>query len=208
MKGRILSFLLRIICATSRKKIEGLEIIDELKREGRGIVYCLWHGKMFYPFYFFRERGLRPIISRHRDGELLAKVSMKLGYIPIRGSSTRFGGTALTEAVRALKRGEDVVFAADGPLGPYHQLKIGCIYAAARSGAPILIGSYASRPSRKLNSWDRFNIFPPFSKIFMKIKGPFYIPEGTREEMEDWRKRIEKELKALDAEVEKEIRNK
>ncbi len=208
MKGTILSFLLRIICGTSRKRVEGLEIIDELKAEGKGIVYCLWHGKMFYPFYFFRKRGLRPIISRHRDGELLATVSSKLGYKPIRGSSTRFGGTALAEAIKALRRGEDVVFAADGPLGPYHSLKIGCIYAAARAGAPLIIGSYASKPSRKLSSWDKFNIFPPFSKIVMKLKGPFYIPEGSREELEEWRRKIERELIDLDQELETEIKGK
>lgn len=205
MKEKFLIFFLKFLCATSRKSVEGLEIIEKIKKQKKGIAYCLWHGKMLFPFYFFRNRGIKPIISRHRDGELLARIAKELGYIPIRGSSTRFGGSALAEAVKALKRGEDVVFAADGPLGPYHKLKIGCIYAATKSKSPLVIGSYASSPSKKLRSWDKFNIFPPFSKIKMKIKGPFYIPDVEKEEMELWRKRIEKELRVLDEELEKSI---
>ncbi len=206
MKERLISLAVKVLGATSKPQIRGLESYEEYKSSGKGAVLCLWHGKMLFPLYFFRKRGIRPIISRHRDGEILARVSTLLGYRPIRGSSTRFGGTALTEAVRALHRGEDVVFAADGPRGPLHRLKMGCLYAAARTGTGIFIGSYASRPSKKMRSWDRFNLFPPFSKVIMEIKGPFFIPPEA--DLENWREIIERQLRKLDEKLEAEVSGK
>ncbi len=206
MKGRILTFILRVLCLTARVKVEGMDILKGLGEKKRGAVYCLWHGKMLFPFYYFRGNGIRPIISRHRDGELLASIAERLGYRPIRGSSTRFGGTALFEALKCIERGENVVFAGDGPLGPYHRLKIGCVYAASKTGAPLFIGSYASKPRKNFKSWDKFLIFPPFSKVKMKIKGPYFIPSVQKKELEEWRLKIEWELNALDKEVEKEIK--
>jgi len=206
MKGRVLTFILRFLCATARVKVEGLGILKELGGGKKGIVYCLWHGKMLFPFYYFRNKGIKPIISRHRDGELLASIAERLGYRPIRGSSTRFGGAALFEALKCIEKGEDVVFAGDGPLGPYHKLKVGCVYAASKTGAPLFIGSYASKPKKNFKSWDKFLIFPPFSKVKMKIRGPYFIPSIQKEELEEWRLKIEEELDRLDKELEKEIK--
>ncbi len=206
MKERVLSLIVKFLGSTSRSRIRGLEPYQEHKSRGQGAVLCLWHGKMLFPLYFFRNRGIRPIISRHRDGELLARVSHFLGYRPIRGSSSRFGGAALTQAIRALKMGEDVVFAADGPRGPLHRLKPGCLWAASRSGAPIFLGSYASRPAKKLRSWDRFNLFPPFSRVVMEIKGPIFVPPDA--DLEEWRKKIEGELREMDRRLEAEVSGK
>ncbi len=206
MREKLLSWLVRVLCGLSKAEVRGVENYEKYKKEGRGTVLCLWHGKILFPLYFFRKRGIRPIISRHRDGEILARVSLLLGYRPIRGSSTRFGGTALAEALRAIKRGEDVVFAADGPRGPYHRLKPGCIYAAAKSGAGLFYGSYASKPSKKLRSWDRFNVFPPFSRIIMEIRGPLFVPPEA--DMEEWRRKIEEEMEALDRRLESEVSRK
>ncbi len=205
MKERLLLYLVHLLCSTSKADIRGLDSYEKYKNKGRGAVLCLWHGKMLFPLFYFRHRGLRPIISMHRDGELLARVSLLFGYRPIRGSSTHFGGTALTEALRSLERGEDVVFAADGPRGPYHKLKPGCIYAAARTGSGLFIGSYASKPSKKLRSWDRFNLFPPFSRIIMEIKGPFF---PSQKDMAGWKEKIQGEMEALDSRLEAEVSEK
>ncbi len=206
MKERLISLIVKFLCGSSKAEVRGMENYEDYKNSGKGAVLCLWHGKMLFPLYYFRKRGIRPIISRHRDGELLARVSLLLGYRPIRGSSTRFGGTALAEALRAIKRGEDVVFAADGPRGPYHRLKPGCLYAAAKTGAGLFYGSYASKPSKKLRSWDRFNVFPPLSRIIMEIKGPLFIPPDA--ELEEWRGKIEGEMKSLDRRLEAEVSGK
>ncbi len=206
MKERLICLIVKLLGATSRPQIRGLKTYEEYKSSGKGAVLCLWHGKMLFPLYFFRKKGIRPIISRHRDGEILARVSRLLGYRPIRGSSTRFGGAALTKAIRALNKGEDVVFAADGPRGPLHYLKMGCLHAASKTGAGLFLGSYASRPSKKLHSWDRFNLFPPFSKVIMEIRGPFFIPPEA--DLDVWREKIEKELKMLDRKLEVEVSGK
>ncbi len=194
--------MLRFLGATARIEVEGVEKIEQAKQRWGSVVYCVWHGKILIPSYMMRGRGIAVIVSQHRDGQIAAEVLSSLGYYVIRGSSTRGGTGALARAISALKEGRDVVFVGDGPRGPYHRLKPGCIYAAAKTGKPVICASYAASPSKKLSSWDRFTLFPPFAKVLVKVSEPMIIPPGGEQELELWRQRVEKVLEELDREVE------
>jgi hypothetical protein len=64
-----------------------------------------------------------------------------------------------------VKRGDPVVFTADGPRGPIYQTKIGPVKLAAMTGEEI--GCFYLLPTRAwaMKSWDRFLVPLPFSRV-------------------------------------------
>jgi hypothetical protein len=66
---------------------------------------------------------------------------------------------------RVLESGTPAIFTADGPRGPIYQTKAGPIKLAQTTGAPI--GAFHLEPQRAwvVNSWDRFLIPMPFTRI-------------------------------------------
>jgi hypothetical protein len=66
---------------------------------------------------------------------------------------------------RVIERGVPAIFTADGPRGPIYETKMGPIKLAQMTGAPI--GAFHLQPERAwvVNSWDRFLIPKPFTRI-------------------------------------------
>lgn len=110
------------------------------------------------------------IISRHFDGEMIARI---LGYFhikPLRGSSSRGAKQVLLEAFRALKQGDDLLVTPDGPRGPRHQVSDGAIALSRRADIPVLCVNYLPQSYWQLKSWDRFIIPKPFTKVDFHLK--------------------------------------
>ena len=129
----------------------------------------LWHEMLLispqihrklYPH--FKANG---IISKHFDGELIARTLRFIGIHPLRGSSSKAAASVLLEAFRAVKRGEVVLLTPDGPRGPRHKIDDGAIALAKRNDLPILIIHYKVNRAWRLKSWDRFIIPKPFSTL-------------------------------------------
>jgi lysophospholipid acyltransferase (LPLAT)-like uncharacterized protein len=61
--------------------------------------------------------------------------------------------------------GRTAIFTADGPRGPIYETKMGPIKLAQTTGAPI--GAFHLQPERAwvMNSWDRFLVPKPFTRI-------------------------------------------
>jgi hypothetical protein len=64
-----------------------------------------------------------------------------------------------------IENGRTAIFTADGPRGPIYETKMGPIKLAQLTGAPI--GAFHMQPERawEVNSWDRFLIPKPFTRI-------------------------------------------
>ena len=62
---------------------------------GGARVYAFWHGNLLVPSAAIRGTGAAVMISRHADGEVIARIVQRLGYTTVRGSSTRGGAGAL-----------------------------------------------------------------------------------------------------------------
>ncbi|HZD93644.1 MAG TPA: DUF374 domain-containing protein, partial [Candidatus Sulfotelmatobacter sp.] len=52
-------------------------------------IWCFWHRCVIPASYRFRGRRMAVMTSRSFDGEYIARIIRKLGYIPVRGSSSR-----------------------------------------------------------------------------------------------------------------------
>ncbi len=165
----IFPLALKILGATWRLKIDGIE---KMPADGAAI-YPIWHGHLLVHAYAFRNRGINVLVSRSRDGELIARALKKLGYGVVRGSSSRGGTRAVLEMLEILSRGGQVAITPDGPRGPAYKVKDGVALVAQKSGAPVFpaVVEFA-RPAIRLSSWDRFLIPMPFARVVIRISGP------------------------------------
>ncbi len=166
MGARAGALVVRALGLTWRIRWEGGTIPRE------PAIYALWHGELLPLLWAMRGRGIAPLISTHADGEVIARVVQSLGYVPIRGSSSRGGARALIEAVRRLGDGGQVAFTTDGPRGPRRQSAPGVLAAAARAKVPVIpLGAIVSRAWR-VRSWDRFVLPKPFATIRVRVGEP------------------------------------
>jgi lysophospholipid acyltransferase (LPLAT)-like uncharacterized protein len=127
-------------------------------------------------------RGLKILISRHRDGELISRTVRHFGMETVRGSSTRGGIVGIKGLVRALQKGYDVAIAPDGPRGPRCKVQPGVIQLAKLSGRPIFPFTFSATPRKVLHTWDRFIIPLPFSRGVFVWGEPIWIDHSEGEE--------------------------
>ena len=194
----------RLLGATLRLRVVGLDAIAPLWRERRPLIYALWHGRLLMlPWLNARfatvrgARTIRVLASRSRDGELLTGFVRRFGIDVVRGSSSRGGAAALRALAAALRAGDDVVIAPDGPRGPRQRVQPGLPALAALSGAPVIPLAFAARPARRLASWDAFLVPAPFAHCALVV-GPA-VQVRTDDDRDAARVRLETALEAATA---------
>jgi lysophospholipid acyltransferase (LPLAT)-like uncharacterized protein len=128
-------------------------------------VYAFWHRCLLACAWRFRNYGVTILISRSFDGELIARTVERLGFIAIRGSSSRDGTAGLRNMQRAYLAGNYCAITADGPRGPSQVTKPGVAQLAKL--VDTTVGAFYVHPHRawQLRSWDRFLIPKPFSRV-------------------------------------------
>jgi len=128
-------------------------------------IYAFWHRCLLACVWRFRNLGIAILISRSFDGELIARTVERLGFIAIRGSSSRDGATGLRGLHRAWLDGHYCAITADGPRGPAMVAKPGVVQVARLANTTV--GAFYVHPERawQLRSWDRFLIPKPFSHV-------------------------------------------
>ncbi|MCK4428142.1 MAG: lysophospholipid acyltransferase family protein [candidate division Zixibacteria bacterium] len=193
--GPIFIFLLG---KTLRMKWIGEGNLDPIRKNQGQVIYACWHGRMLILFYSHRWQRIHVLISQHRDGELIARIIKRLGFVSVRGSTTRGGTKALFEMATKGASGYDVGITPDGPRGPKFKVQPGAIYIAQRSGMPLIPITNSAKSRWTLSSWDGFLIPKPFSKAVIIIGEPIYVPlKSTPQELEEKREELEKRLVEL-----------
>ncbi len=177
--------LYKILTRLTRRGPEvGVEALDELARAPRPAILSFWHSRIIGCVHIIerhlQKKGhpLHVLISRSRDGELIARALASHGVTAARGSASRGGSTAMRSLVRYLDETNGVVVTTpDGPRGPERRFKQGTVLLAQLSGAPIYPMSIAASGARRLASWDRFIVPKPFSRIAAVVGEPVFVPE-------------------------------
>ena len=136
------------------------------------IIYALWHRCLLACAWRFRNHGVTILISRSFDGELVARTVERLGFVAIRGSSSRDGTAGLRNLYRAYLDGHYCAITADGPRGPAMVAKPGVTQLARLAGTTV--SAFYIHPERawQLRSWDRFLIPKPFSRVTVSWTRP------------------------------------
>ncbi len=125
---------------------------------------------------YFRKSLAVILISRSFDGELITRILLKFGFGAVRGSSSRGAREGLLGLKRIIENGRTAIFTADGPRGPIYQTKMGPIKLAQSTGAPI--GAFHLEPEHAwtINSWDRFLVPKPFTRIVVSWAQWTHVP--------------------------------
>jgi lysophospholipid acyltransferase (LPLAT)-like uncharacterized protein len=132
------------------------------------------------------------MISQSQDGEMIAGVAAKSGWLPVRGSSSRGGSQALKILVERLKETGLAAHIVDGPRGPAGKLKHGAIHLAQATGAAIVPTYISAEKAWYFNSWDKFLLPKPFSRVTLRFGDMINLSAtGNPEELERQRKYIE-----------------
>jgi lysophospholipid acyltransferase (LPLAT)-like uncharacterized protein len=155
-----------------------------LRAEKRPFVWVLWHGGMLPVTWGHRDESIAVLISSHRDGEIIARITGALGFRAIRGSSSRGAAKALLAIVRELRAGGEVAITPDGPRGPSESFAAGAVLAAPRAGVPIVAVGMAASRAWRLGSWDRFLIPKPFARVSLVYSDPSYVDAVTARDAE------------------------
>jgi lysophospholipid acyltransferase (LPLAT)-like uncharacterized protein len=191
-------YLVRAYLLLIKIKAVNEEMVLQHLKSGQKMIAALWHQRIFVVMGYARRFGeYRPsvMISRSRDGEMIAKVFSSFNFRPIRGSSSRGGKEALANMVEDLVHHQLAAHILDGPRGPRGVVKPGLIVMAQLSGVPIVPVYISVNRAWVLDSWDRFIIPKPFSTVVIRWDSPIYVPRSMdNETFEDTRKKIEQHL--------------
>ena len=141
-----------------------------------------WHRCVLPAAYAWRHLQFRVMTSRSFDGEYIARIIQKLGFVAVRGSSSRGAVSGLLALRREIEKGFTVAFTIDGPRGPCYVAKPGPVLLAKLTGVPIVPFYIALEDPWVLNTWDRLMIPKPFSRALMHVARNLHVPPDAGEE--------------------------
>jgi lysophospholipid acyltransferase (LPLAT)-like uncharacterized protein len=171
---------LKLIYRTYRIKVINDHIEKNIFTAGRRPIYISWHQRFFPGILFLASRKpIAIIVSRSKDGNIISKIIEMLGWLPVRGSSSRGGAAALNGIEKLAKSGYALGHIVDGPRGPAGEVKPGIFAIAKASGMPILPVIISAEKKWILNSWDKFIIPKPFSRIIIRFEKEIFIPKNN-----------------------------
>lgn len=154
-----------------------------------------WHRCVIPATWCFRGHGMAVMTSRSFDGEYIARIIERFGYVAVRGSSSRGGSTALLAMNRALASGQIAAFTIDGPRGPRYKAKPGPVLLARMSGAPILCFYLAVDNPWILGTWDAMMIPRPFSRVHVRWAKLIHVAaDANDEQMNDCNRQMQEAL--------------
>jgi len=192
---RFLYQFIRIYSSTFRFRIVNEARWQQLIDEGSPVLLCAWHQQFFSAIRpFKRYAKYRPalMISRSRDGAIIAAVANQTGWKTVRGSSSRGGKSALRSMIRHLEVSNMAGHILDGPTGPMGTVKAGVIRLAHTTQAAIVPFSVSARQALYFDSWDRFMLPLPFSRVTLRFGDPVrFSATNDPEAFERQRARLE-----------------
>jgi hypothetical protein len=188
-------YLVRIYSLTLRLQVINEENWQHLLKQGRPILLCAWHQQFFSVIRYFKTYStFNPgiMISQSRDGDLISGVARRTGWHTPRGSSSRGGKKAMTAMIEHLITYRLGVHILDGPRGPIGKVKAGVIKMAQATDALVVPFYIRAEHAWMFNSWDRFLLPKPFSKVFLTFGDALHFsPDSTLKGFEEQRQLLE-----------------
>jgi len=201
LKLKLLLFLVSLLSIPLRLYAKTLrwENKDVVERNPNSI-FAILHGQALIMVLYGRDKGIYSLSSLSEDGLISGKLQEVMGFRVIYGSSElgrkeRGARRATIRLLKAIKEGSSVGITVDGPVGPAFKVQKGVLFLSQKTGRPII--PLVARVSRGIvfNSWDRFTIPLPFSKVTILEGEKVYV--RNTEEMDRFALKIEEELRSL-----------
>ncbi|MGB7912880.1 MAG: lysophospholipid acyltransferase family protein [Desulfobaccales bacterium] len=177
--------------------------LKERLLSGQQALYTTWHCHLLFPLFYVRhyEGQLSPLVlmaSPSRDGEFIAEVARGLGFAISSGSRRKGGVQALQQMAGYYRRGYSCGLIADGSRGPARVAQNGPLYLARITNGPIVPLAVAASRRKIFQTWDRFVLPLPFSRLVLMVGEPLNVPPEARgAALEALRQELEARLNGL-----------
>ena len=191
--------LVYLWCMTLRSKNMNEEEENHFKNLTGPYILTLWHGRIFYLFYYLRRHpDYFLLISPSEDGDLLARLARLMGYSVIRGSTYKKAVSAARSLIKVLRRNQRIIIIADGSRGPKCVAQPGFVQLAGITGTPIFRMTFGAKNKVVLNSWDQFAIPLPFTRCTLNFSSPISLsPKSSEQIIEEKRLELENALNRI-----------
>ena len=202
----IVALIVWFIYWTSKHRFTNTKSLKNYRK--KPVVFVFFHGRCAMLSPIIKMAGVRAycVASRHKDGQMMARLQRFFGLHAIYGSTSDGAVAVLRQGVRVMReKNISMCVPVDGPSGPSLHLQDGALYFARMTGAPIVPCCFSASRPYFLKRWDRFLIPKLFGTISCRIGEPIYIDASLKgEAFENKRKEIEeimvKQLREMDAE--------
>jgi lysophospholipid acyltransferase (LPLAT)-like uncharacterized protein len=197
-----------LLAATARVESIGEEAVARAERDTGGAIHAFWHGRLLLAALAHDGAPTLALISRHGDGEVIARIVAKRGIEAVRGSTRKGGAEALRAMIDQARDGrwKRLAMTPDGPRGPREVAEAGTIVLARTTGFAIVPVGLSARPSRRLKSWDRFLVPAPGARVVAVYGAPMRVsPAAAPDDTETARAALESELVRLTAEADRKV---
>ena len=158
---------------TSKVNLKNRKKIENLLERKESFIYSFWHDQLLMcPLTWQSNSNIKVLISKHRDGDIIAQLISNLGFEAIRGSThktnkikNKGGLLSARKMIKSLKNGISIGISPDGPKGPRHKVSEGILSISRLSKSVILPVGIGFKKKWVLNTWDKFIIPKPFNEI-------------------------------------------
>lgn len=172
------AFVALIRLTTRLMTVRG-SIRDRLRNSDRRFIYAFWHQRQAFFTVSHRGDKVSILISRSRDGDIIAETIRLCGVPSVRGSSSRGAAGAVRALMTVVESGRDIGITPDGPKGPDRHVKEGILFLAQKLGIPILpITNAQSNRIVLPKAWDHFHIPMPFGRSVVIYGEPIDVLPG------------------------------
>ena len=217
--GWLVAAYMTLVKYTTRWDIERADQVQEIIEGKKGVIALVWHSRFMMLTSAWKKKYQLPyvLISRSRDGAVVAHASHFLGLKTIRGSAKKAakgnmaakakgGAKASLDIVTALEKDGCIVVTPDGPRGPRQRLGDGPIRLARLTGVPLMPCTFAVRNRKQFKSWDRLVMPLPFGKGKIIWGTPVTVAADADERtIEHIRERIESEMNIFLADADRSM---
>jgi lysophospholipid acyltransferase (LPLAT)-like uncharacterized protein len=171
----------------------------------RAVIVALWHGEHFLaPFLGRKGDRLTPLVTYHRDGEVLARAGRYYGVNYLRGSGDnglefmrKKALRAFSGMMRELSSGGSVIVTADVPKIS-RVAGLGIVTLAKYSQCPILPVAMTTSRLIRLSNWDRTAFSLPFGQMGVARGAEIRVPRDADDAaLETARLQVENALNAV-----------
>ncbi len=172
--------------------------VDPARAEyNQHVIFSFWHEYISVILPRWGYTPLTILCSQHRDGEWVNQTALALGLRIVRGSTSRGGSSAIRQLKRNSKT-SSLTLTPDGPRGPRREMALGPIYLASLLGMPIVPLGISISNAYRLNTWDKFALPRPTSRIRIIFGPKIHIPrKSTRDELEAARSGVQRLMNDL-----------
>ena len=195
---------------TSKVNLKNRKKIENLLERNESFIYSFWHDQLLMcPLTWQSNSNIKVLISKHRDGDIIAQLISNLGFEAIRGSThktnkikNKGGLLSARKMIKSLKNGISIGISPDGPKGPRHKVSEGILSISRLSESVILPVGIGFKKKWVLNTWDKFIIPKPFNEITVIWGDP--IPAITNEKNNhQFKTKLESKMNNLTAQANK-----